>query len=327
MAGSAELLRAYLIVGADELKRDHALSRLKGRVPEGLREFNLDEREVRSDSDPADLLASLSTMPFGADFRLVIIANGDHLPKPVSECIVSYLDNPNPSVVLCVVATSLTKGTRLYKAISRQGTKSVIDCTPKKRWELPSQVRAMAPSHGKTITQDAAEELVSRVGESTLMLDKQLATLATMVGSRDPITLGDVEQFVARTAEVRPWDFLDAVCERDAARAAQLLALMGSTSPVALQSLLTTRLRELICAKALDSRGCGSMLASELGRQAWQVKNYVRWSRNFSMEELISALAGSAACERTLKGTGDSSLALLVWVMSIARPQTRKRAS
>jgi DNA polymerase-3 subunit delta len=315
------MLPAYLVLGADELKRERTVSRLKAHLTQGLADFNLDELTPKSDFDPSALVSSLNTMPFGPGFRLVIVHEADHLAKPVSEAIVSYLANPNPSCVLCVIAGSLPKGTRLYKAIAKGGRQAVIDCSPQKRWELPDLVRKLARSHGKSMDGSAAEELVDRVGESTVMLDRQVESLCDLVGDAPSITLADVESHVARTAEVKPWGFLDAVSARDARKAMSLYGLMSNPSQVALQSLLTGRIRELACAKSLDQRGEGALLASTLKKAPFQVKHHLAWARRFSTDELRDALVGSAACERVLKGTGDSDVAFRRWVLAICGPQ------
>lgn len=319
MPETPQLLPAYLVVGEDDYKREYAVRRLKQRLggDKGVSDFNLDERRTITGMEPEDLIESLDTMPFGSDFRLVILWEADKLPKALSEAVVAYLAEPNPDSVLCLVAGSLAKGTRLYKAVNRLGERAVIDCTPMKRWELPAFVRSLAVSHSVTMSQGAAEELVSRIGESTVYLDNEVKALAMLKGEGSEITLTDVERNVARTAEVKPWDLLDAVCERDATKACSLLALMPTTSPVAIHVLLLGRLRELICAKSLAERGESSLLATELKKRPWQVKNHARWARKFTMRELEEALRSGAECERQLKGTGDSETALLVWILSV----------
>lgn len=313
-----QLLCAYLVVGADELKRETAVTRLKARLEQGLEAFNLDERTATADLVPNDLLTSLDTMPLGGGFRLVVVRQAERLPKPVSEALVRYLGNPNPSSVLCLVAESLSKATRLYKAVAKVGPHAVIDCTPPKRWKLPEYLQRHARAMARTeLDRDAAEELVARVGESTTMLDRQLRTLADLCRDRGRITLRDVEEHVARTAEVKPWEFLDAVSARDAGRALELYNLMRNPSEIALLALLTSRVRELVCAKALNARGEGALLAKELGRQAWQVKNHLGWARRFSEGELEGALAGCAACERALKGGADARTSFVTLVLRI----------
>lgn len=315
---AARLLCCYLVVGGDELKRDTAVSRLKARLDPGLAAFNLDERTASADLTPNDVLVSLDTMPMGQGFRLVIIHEADRLPKPVSEAIVSYLADPNPTTVLCLVAETLRKTTRLYKAVAKVGPHAVIDCTPMKRWKLPEYLQKHARAAvGMSIDRDAAEELVSRVGENTTMLDRQLRSVAEFCRDAGRITRADVEAHVARTAEVKPWDFLDAVCARDARRALELYNLMDRPSEIALLTLLTTRVRELVCAKSLDARGQEGNVASALGRQQWQVKNHVGWARRFGEGELERSLAACARCERALKGSDDSRTAFVSLVLTI----------
>lgn len=320
----ADLLPAYLIVGADELKRDAAVRRLRSRVPADMADFNLDELDGASLEEPGQLISSAQTMPFCADFRLVIVNGAGELAKPVSEAVVSYLADPNPQCVLCLVAEKLAKNTRLYKAAAKVGPHSVIDCAPLKRWELPPYVVKLAQKRGLSMDNAAAQELVERVGESTVALDNQIATLAQLVGDAARITLADVEANVAQIAEVSPWAFADAVCERNAPRAMEMLNLMKAPSLVFLHSVLVGRLRELICAKSLDARGAASGLARELGRQSWQVKNHVRWSRAFDEEELVELLGQAAVCERALKGSQDSEAAFARFVLAMASPNAAR---
>lgn len=320
----ADLLPAYLIVGADELKRDAAVRRLRSRVPADMADFNLDELDGASLEEPGQLISSAQTMPFCADFRLVILNGAGELAKPVSEAVVSYLADPNPQCVLCLVAEKLAKNTRLYKAVAKVGPHSVIDCAPLKRWELPPYVVKLAQKRGLSMDNAAAQELVERVGESTVALDNQIATLAQLVGDAGRITLADVEANVAQIAEVSPWAFADAVCERNAPRAMEMLNLMKAPSLVFLHSVLVGRLRELICAKSLDARGAASGLARELGRQSWQVKNHVRWSRAFGEGELVELLGQAAVCERALKGSQDSEAAFARFVLAMASPNAAR---
>lgn len=320
----ADLLPAYLIVGADELKRDAAVRRLRSRVPADMADFNLDELDGASLEEPGQLISSAQTMPFCADFRLVIVNGAGELAKPVSEAVVSYLADPNPQCVLCLVAEKLAKNTRLYKAVAKVGPHSVIDCAPLKRWELPSYVVKLAQKRGLSMDNAAAQELVERVGESTVALDNQIATLAQLAGDAGRITLADVEANVAQIAEVSPWAFADAVCERNAPRAMEMLNLMKAPSLVFLHSVLVGRLRELICAKSLDARGAAGGLARELGRQSWQVKNHVRWSRAFGEEELVELLGQAAVCERALKGSQDSEAAFARFVLAMASPNAAR---
>lgn len=315
---AASLLAGYLIVGTDEVKRDAAVERLKGRLASsGMLDFNFDERDMRKDQEVDDVLSSLNTYPMGTDFRLVVLTGCDRMPKQLSEALVSYFADPAPTTVCLVVADALAKNTRLYKAIAKLGDKAVIDCAPKKRWELPKQVQGMARRYGVEITLSASEALVARAGTSTRMLDNELKRLASLV-SGGRIDVEDVERNVMRTAEVQPWDFLDALSARELPRALELYRCFPAHSEVRIYSLMVARIRELIVAKALDARGRGRELAQTLGVKDWQVKNHIRWARRFKMERLVEALHEAVEVERALKGSSDSDLAMVRWIAHIA---------
>ena len=167
----------------------------------------------------------------GSEFRLVILDGCSKLAKAISEPLVDYLASPSPTTVCLIIADSLAKNTRLYKAIAKIDKKAVIDCSGTKRWELPRRVQQMATQHGKSISTAAAKELVSRSGENTRMLDNDLAKLAQMVEAPQ-IELADVERWIVRTAEVQPWDFLNAVSARDMRRSLELFNLLPAKSYV-----------------------------------------------------------------------------------------------
>lgn len=314
-----QLLPAYLVVGADEYRRSRIVKRMRARLERsGMLDFNLDERDMTKAPQVDDIVASLNTLPMGAEFRLVILEGCDRLSKDVSEPLIEYLSNPSPTTVCMVVAERLAKNTRLYKAFSKIGPGAILDCSPIKSRELPKHVVDLAGKYGGSMTFDAAEEFASRVGDSTRLIDSELRKLLDLV-PEGKISLKDVERHIARTAEVKPWGLIDAISARDALRSFQLLAIQPKGTEVWIHSLIVARLRELIVAKVLDSRGQAGGLAARLGMQGWQVRNHVRWARAFSMDELLEALDAAVETELALKGSRDSDVALRMLIASIVR--------
>lgn len=317
MAQSPQLLPAYLAVGPDELKRKETVARLKARTAGPFEAFNLEEIEATPDLEPQALVSSLNTLPMGADRRIVVLEGADKLPKPVSEAIIKYLGNPNEACTLCVTAMTLAKTTRLYKALAKVGPKAIIDCSAKKGRDLLPYVQKLARAHNLTIASDAASELTARVGESSTMLDTQLASLSALLGCGGNVTRELVEANVARVAEVKPWEFLDRLSQRDLGRSLQLLCLLDGGSAIGLCSLICGRVRELICAQSLGARGEGGMVAKELKKQEWQVRNLGRWARNFSDGELERLLSECADADAALKSGADERATLTRLVVSV----------
>lgn len=314
----AALLPAYLVVGVDQLKRKTVLKRLKSRLEPGLEAFNLDERTAGPDLDAGELICALNTLPVGQGFRLVIIHDAGGMAKAVSEAIVRYLSDPNSLCVLCLEAEVLAKNTRLYRAVAAVGKQAVITCDAISARNLPNYVVRLARSIGITIDMAAAQELVGRVGEDTTLIERTLRSLAEQ-SARTTISIADVEAQVVRTADVRPWEFLDKVCAGDARRALELYRHMQKPSHIALVSLLTRRVRELICARSLIDRGQQKQIASELGRQEWQVRSVIQSAHRYSPESLARCLRACALCERELKSGADEETAFIELVLVVAQ--------
>ena len=116
MAEQAKLLAAYLAVGPDEMKRARAIDKLKSRLNQSFITFNLDEISVSAELTPESVLSSAQTLPMGDSRRIVVIDDASKLPKSVSEALVEYLKNPNPTTTLMLSASKLAKTTRLYKS-------------------------------------------------------------------------------------------------------------------------------------------------------------------------------------------------------------------
>ena len=314
-----QLLPAYLVNGEDHLKRDVTVGRLKTRLEKlGDLSFNSDRFEGTS-ADGEAIVAACETMPFASEKRLVVVNDADKLPKAAQKVLTEYVKAPSDTTVLLLVSDKLAKNTALYKAVAALGKQAVIDCTPPQKRDLPNQVRAMAPSHGITLTQKAAQMLVELVGEDTVHLDEELRKLALAHAGNDAVTDADVRALVARVNEAKPWQFVDAFSARNVRECMRLLAIMPSASPHALLRQCVSRVRELMCAKSVaGSSNPQRALAQELGMQDWRVKNHLSWARGYSDAELRGALESSLECERKMKGGSDPDAAFLDWVLLVA---------
>ena len=68
----------------------------------------------------------------------------------------------------------------------------------------------MALTHGVTFTEGAAASLIDLAGTNTVTLDSEIRKLALAHRGDDPVNQNEVIALVARTAEIKPWEFLDA---------------------------------------------------------------------------------------------------------------------
>ena len=306
------LLPVYLISGEDELKRETVVKRLRERISTyGDLAFNSDVFAGEK-ATGEEIVAAANTLPFASEVRLVQVNNVDKLRKADAEALISYLASPSQTTVLALIAQKLPKNTRLYKAVSGFGKDAVIDCAPFQAKDLNAAVRSMALTHGVTFTEGAAASLIDLAGTNTVTLDSEIRKLALAHRGDDPVNQNEVIALVARTAEIKPWEFLDAFGMKNLSRCIYLYNRMEKMSPYQLISLCVSRVRDLISVRALNARGAGN-IASVLGIQPWRVKTLEKQARNYTMPQLIHALSTAQDAELAMKSGSEPRDVLLDW--------------
>lgn len=317
------LLPAYLIVGKDGHKRDAAIRRLEGHLNGEFADFNLERLEARGGLSGPELVSSLQSIPFADDLRIVEVRGAGELSKDVSEAIIGYLDDPNPSSVLCLVADSLAKTTRLHKAVSKIGGSAVISCEPPTReGDLISFIQGIARLMGRRLGYEAARELCSRAGTSTAHLERQLRSLVDVLDGKGEIEVEDVALYVERVADVMWWDVVDAVACRNRSKALTLYGKMADPPYVLLQIKLAERYRELIHTRSLVAGGRCSQkeIASALKCPSWKVdKVYIPEARLYADGECERALCSLVDFEQAIKGSADEDVAFVRFVDGVCR--------
>ena len=97
----------------------------------------------------------------------------------------------------------------------------------------------------------------------------------------------------------------------------ELYSQMDESGAIGNLSLITGRVRELICARSMIKRGTEQKIASVLGKQAWQVRNYSRWARQFADGDLEQILSLCADAERGLKSGEDKTTTMTKLIFAL----------
>jgi len=318
------LLPVYLIEGEDQLKRKLVLKRLKSRIADGGDiSFNFDSFSGDGASGDA-IIAACNTLPFIAPARLVLVTEADKLKKTDSDALAAYLEAPAATAVLALVADKIAQNSRLYKAVKCFGEKAFVSCLLQRRYELVHMVRQIAKGLMLDMSEGAAALLIDLVGEDTMRLDNELKKLALSHPGRDPLSEDELRTLVSRSAEAKPWEFVDAFSARNINKCMACLIAMESVSAHALLAMCVTRLRGLICARALYERGRPGELAAVLKLPDWRVKNHQRWSQAFTKEELRRALVTARDLEQAMKSGADPDNAFLEWFLGCIKTPKRR---
>jgi DNA polymerase-3 subunit delta len=310
------LLPLYLFNGDDVLKQETLLERLKKRVAaEGDLAMNFRSFEAKGIAGPDALLDALNTLPFGSPLRLVVIREAEALSKKLQETLIAYAAQPSTTTVLVLITKKLASSSRLYKAFLNHDRQSVIDCSPKKRSELPKLVQGMARGAGVDITLGAANLLVDRVGASTVSLSTEVEKLAAVVKAmgRQRIEDEDVARNVIRLVEPKPWDLTNALALRDTALCLKLAGRMRGYTTIGLFTQCVMRVREILTAMTLKRRGLP--VASSMGKQEWQLREVMRATELYRTDELESLLKDAPEIEKRMKSGADADQLLKRWII------------
>lgn len=324
-----ELLCAYAVVGDDLLKRQRVLKRMHMRLErEGDLSFNYDKFDA-ADTSAQDIISACTTLPFASEKRLVVCENFSKFKKSDAEQIAKYIKNPLSTTVLILISDQASPSSPILKAISTLSREALIDCAQPNKKKLPEFVVSMAKNHGLSMTIGAASTLIELVGENTVHIDEELRKIAlskNVSNKSEVVEEKDVRDLVARTAELKPWDFVDAFSKRDLKQCMKVRSCMPSVTSHALLRQCIVRIRELICVKTLGNSTSKENIADELGltNRAFIVGYRAAQAQNFTAKELRCALISSVETEKKMKSGANPDIAFEEWLLSVlARPSIR----
>ncbi len=266
-----------------------------------------------------DVIASANTLPFLAPRRLVIVRDADKMSTEELGVLAEYAKDPSPVATLVLVATSIARNTRIFKAIDALG--GVSEYAAPKKSELPGWVSKLFVAKGRTISRDGAEALVRAVGKDLRRLDSEADKVIAYAGIKQTLDRADVEAVVVESAPTSIFEFLDAVGARDAASALGLLGDLvdsGESLP-GIHAMTLRHLRSLVGIVSLRERGLGGSEAARMLKLAdWQYRNLARQAERFREDELVAALGRAADAESKMKTSqGEPRLVFERFVVSV----------
>jgi DNA polymerase-3 subunit delta len=296
-----ELKPAYLIAGSDRPKVDRAVARLRAR-------FEADAVELHDASGASgeDAVAACNALGLFGAARLVVVENVETWKAGDAKAVGAYLDSPTPDTTLALVGGELRKDSPLVKALGKRGEVLVWDVSSR---AVPRWLAEQFKLHGVPAEPEACRLLAELVGDDAYELAGEVDKLATWANGAE-VTEADVETLVAARADAPPWNLTDAWGERDVGgvlRAAErTIDRTGeplSRSVPRLVAGLTKHVRNARAAHGLEASGStAAEAAATLGLKPYPAQKLYAQIRNFSRDELDTAVIRLAELDHALKG-------------------------
>lgn len=260
-------MKLLMLSGSEDILRRRALSEAIAKV--GVQTGDMDYSVRDGSSSPRDWLGEVSTYPFLAEKRVVVVRN---LLRAEPDAKAGFDTIPDTGLLILVadeeavddsrrarLATLKTNWEKLVK--SAGGHVETFEVSPK---NLIKEIRTEAARQGKSISEKSATLLAEMVGSNLTRAYEELEKLAIYCGDADAIREQDVETLVLPSREWNVFKLVDAVVRNEIGPALrQLQVLVGSSNraeEAAFRSILpqmSRQLRLIWQARICVELGCG----------------------------------------------------------------------
>lgn len=270
----------HVYFGADEFRMREALAELRSRLDEdGLLSTNTAVLSGRG-LTPGLLLQHISTLPFLAMARLVIVegllssTSGRDVVRqwtPVLEALptlppsnhLAFLDNTTRETQAAFGRSALLRALREVPSADVREFRQ-LRATGRDNEVVP-WVRGRAAALGVAIEPPAVDALVEHVGADLRVLAAELEKLGRYAGQR-AVTATDVALLTPEAQESSIFSLVDAVVEGRTGQALVLLRRMVSVEraePLRLQAMLSRQVRNMVRARELLDEGAPQSAIAE----------------------------------------------------------------
>lgn len=250
--------------------------------------------DVRERGLPDVRTASL----FGAP-RALLVREAHDVGADAAAALKELVEAGGGDAAVLLLASGTGRIQGLAKAVKAAGGR--VDVAPPKEWDAKGWSRLVADEfrvHRRTADDAAVQAVLGHAGLDVATIAEKVAQ-AVASAPTGRIGVGAVEAVVVGHGNRGSFAVADAMCDREPARALELLrgALESGDDPVMVLGALVYRMRSVVAvAGAVDPSAVG------LGISPGQVRRLHGVRRNFGPGELTRAYRALADADREIKG-------------------------
>jgi DNA polymerase-3 subunit delta len=249
-------IRAALFFGPDQGLVHERAERLAKTVVDDLtdpfRVADLDESALTSDG--ARLFDEAAAISMLGGRRVIRVRNAGNTLAKLFE---SFLDDAAGDALVVVEGGDLQKSASLRKVFEEADNAAAIQCYGDTAQNLPGVIRDVMKAQGLTLSAEAMDDAVSRLGSDRGITQRELEKLALYAHGQKTVSLEDVRAVMGDEAEVRVEEVCDAAGEGDLKRLDLALERVWGeeTSAIAVVRSALGHFQKLLAAKAAMQRG------------------------------------------------------------------------
>jgi len=284
------LNKCYVLFGKETYLRDKYEKLIVQEFDHVDKDMNISI--FNTDIDINNLIDAVETLPFFAEKRLVVVKDSKLFKqgkKNDSERLADYIENVPSSTCLVFIEDEVDKRGRLYKAIGKSG--SCVEFNSLSEAQLIQWVNRELKKYKVLIDEQTAMFFLHYVGEGMDNIFSELEKLASYKNEGEIVTKADIEEMCVKSLEIRIFELVAAIGERNTKTAVSLYKNMIAVkeSPIMILTMIGRQFRLMLQCKVMESEGVAK-IAGVTGQKEFVVKKTIAQSKNFTRQRLKKAL-------------------------------------
>ncbi len=316
---------AYLLYGEEAYLKRQYKQKLRQALSDSDDPMNFSSYEGKN-INPGELIDLAETLPFFADYRLILMEHTGVFQKPCEE-LADYMKHVPETTVFVFVEDEVDKRGKMYKAVKSVGR--VVEFARQKDTLLVQWVLARLKREGKKITQPVMQLFLEKTGNDMENIDKELEKLFCYTLGREAIAKEDVEAVCTGQATGRVFEMVGNLAEGKRVRALELYydLLALKEPPMRILFLIARQFQILLQVKELGRQGYGQkFIASKAGIPEFAVRRNLAQAGRFTFGQLRDAVTECVEAEENVKtGNLDEKMAVELLIVGCGRADARKQ--
>jgi len=269
-----EVKKAYLVSGDDFYLFEKALSMIRATLKINFGDLNISYFDDDNFS-PLKVVEACDMLPVGDDYRLIVIKNVQKVSENDKKILEKYLESPNPTSCF-VILDFYGKFESIKKNID------FVDAKRMDRNMITRIVFSELEKRGKQISTEAIDILIDSCNGYLTKIQNEIDKLCYYVNENSLITKKVIDELVTKDIEFTIFELTDALAQRKADKAIELLNLMSKEQGTL--SMISNHFRRLFYISVSDMSN--AELASYLGVKEYAILKARKQVNNFSKAQL-----------------------------------------
>jgi DNA polymerase III subunit delta len=218
--GQKNIKPIYYLYGEEDFFKDLLQEEIEKFVPDDQKDFNFD-LIYGSESNPSKVLSITRSYPMMAERRVVIVRDFIKLGEKVEDGslneFISYIKQPNPTCVLCLIDTRFPdKRTGLGKELNNNDKVSEYKFEAVPDYQLPDWISDWTKNiHKREINPAAAQVLAQMAGPDLKLLSTELEKVCTFVDTGERIEIEHIKKISGSYRDYNVIELKNAVVNRN----------------------------------------------------------------------------------------------------------------